>query len=219
MKQNTKAILIGVLVVIGVLATMIINFLLNRVTMNPAGTVGNTAGNINNGGLFCEYNGYVYFSNANDNGCLYRMKPDETEATKLLDVKPGNILAGGDYLYYFQYGVTGEMGLGNIRSGHDFHRADLDGDHITTLETEVVVTAQLVDNHIYMLIAGEGHPTFRKIKIDKSDKKDLASNEYENIPKRYKVPKMNLINAKASHKCLYKGTITYAKQQTHMQNN
>ena len=34
-----------------------------RIAMNPAGTVGNTAGNLNNDGLFCEYDGTVYFLN------------------------------------------------------------------------------------------------------------------------------------------------------------
>ncbi len=173
-KKNTKAILICVLVLIVVLILIVVNMFLNRVTMNPEGTIGNTAGNLNNGGLFCEYDGYVYFSNVNDDGSLYRMRPDESEKEKLLDVQPGNILAGGDYLYYFQYGVSGEMGLGNIRSSHDFHRADLDGDNIVSLETDVVVTGQLVDNYLYLLIAGDKHPTFRKVKIDKSERIDLA---------------------------------------------
>lgn len=174
MNQNKKVILISILALIGVLAIIIVTGFLNRVTMNPEGTIGNTAGNINNGGLFCEYDGYVYFANTADNGCLYRMKPDETEKEKLLDVLPGNILAGGEYLYYFQYGVSGEMGLGSIRSGHNFHRADLDGKHIVTLTSDVVVTGQLVDNYLYLQIAGESTPIFRKMKIDKSDKKDLA---------------------------------------------
>ncbi len=174
MTKNKKAILFSILVLICLLLLLVADRFLSRVTMNPAGTVGNTAGNLNNGGLFCEYDGYVYFSNTNDNGCLYRMKPDETQMEKLLEVKPGNILAGGDYLYYFQYGVSGEMGLGNVRSGHDFHRAELDGENIVALETDVVVTGQLVDNYLYLLVAGDEHPTLRKIKIDKSEKKDLA---------------------------------------------
>lgn len=177
MKQNKKIILISGLIMVGVVVLLIVNFFLSRVTMNPEGTVGNTAGNLNNGGLFCEYDGYVYFSNVNDGHSLYRMKPDETEMEKLLDVVPGNILAGGDYLYYFQYGVSGEMGLGNVRSSHNFHRATLNGKNIEALETDVVVTGQLVDNYLYLLIAGDEHPIFRKVKIDKSEKLDLATYE------------------------------------------
>lgn len=174
MKQNKKVILFSIIALICILIILVVTKFLGRVTMNPEGTIGNTAGNLNNGGLFCEYDGYVYFANTADNNCLYRMRPDETEMEKLLDVEPGNILAGGDYIYYFQYEVSGEMGLGNIRSGHNFHRADLDGKHIVTLTKDVVVTGQLVDNYLYLLVAGEEHPTFRKMKIDKSDNKDLA---------------------------------------------
>ena len=32
---------------------------------------GSTAGNLYNGGLFCEYDGTVYFSNPSDGGKLY----------------------------------------------------------------------------------------------------------------------------------------------------
>ena len=180
MKKNTKAVLFSILLVICIILILLVDQYLNRVTMNPDGTIGNTAGNLYNGGLFCEYDGYVYYSNVNDNHSLYRMKPDESEKEKLLAVHPGNILAGGDYLYYFQYGVTGEMGLGNIRSGHNFHRAELDGDNVTVMENEVVVMGQLVDNYLYLLLAGDEHPTLRKIKIDKSEKVDLA--EYAVYP-------------------------------------
>ena len=55
--------------------------------MNPPGTVGNTAGNLYNSGLFCEYDGTVYFSNAADNGALYSMNVDETEVKKLNTLK------------------------------------------------------------------------------------------------------------------------------------
>ena len=41
----------------------------------------------------------------------------------------------------------------------------------------MVVTGQLVDNYLYLLISGEENPVFRKIKIDKSDSKDLAKYE------------------------------------------
>ena len=69
--------------------------------MNDAYTVGNTAGNLNNGGLFCESDGKVYFANAYDNNTLYSMNPNETEQTKLGVNSVASINAGGDYLYYY----------------------------------------------------------------------------------------------------------------------
>ena len=71
-----------------------------RITMNDAFTTGNTAGNLNNGGLFCESGDRVYFANAYDNGALYSMNPDETDLIKLGDNAVSSINAAGNYLYY-----------------------------------------------------------------------------------------------------------------------
>jgi hypothetical protein len=38
----------------------------DRIPDNPPETVGNTAGNLNNSGYFCEYDGKVYFANVYD---------------------------------------------------------------------------------------------------------------------------------------------------------
>ena len=145
-----------------------------RVKMNPQGTVGNTAGNINNHGLFCEYNDTVYFSNPGDGGSLYAMTPDETDIRKLNSVKVTNILAGGSYLYYFQQGSTEDDSFGNVTSIRSFDRCNLNGKRAVGLTRDVVVSGQLVDNYLYLLVAGEPHPEFYKMKIDKSDKVHLA---------------------------------------------
>ena len=67
MKKEAKIVL-SVVAAILVIALMSIIMLSQRITMNPAGTVGNTAGNLNNGGLVCEYDGVVYFSNTFEGG-------------------------------------------------------------------------------------------------------------------------------------------------------
>ena len=58
-----KAITIGVLSVIGIaLAVLIfISVRNNRIVYNNDNAVCNTACNLNNGGLFCEYNDKIYF--------------------------------------------------------------------------------------------------------------------------------------------------------------
>lgn len=149
-------------------------FVSGKVRMNPAGTVGNTAGNLNNAGLFCEYNGVVYFSNPWDGGSLYAMNPDETEIRKLNSVKVRNILAGGEYLYYFQLASADDSGFGTVTNTHSFNRCDLNGEHAVGISRDVVVTGQLVDNYLYLLTAGAAHPVFYKIRIDKTDKTQLA---------------------------------------------
>lgn len=190
MSKNVKAILVACVVVFLAVLVLVGDFLLKKVTPNPVGTIGNTAGNLNNGGLFCEYNGTVYFSNPADEGALYSMTTDEQNKEFIVGVKPRNILAGGKYLYYAQDDVVGPVTLGNIRSGHDFYRCELDGDRITTMTDDVVVTGQLVDNYLYLLIAGEETPVFKKMKIDKSDETVLA-------------------NYQVNPACAYDGTIYY----------
>ena len=173
MKQNIKGILILIVLIIvaGILA--LVGYRDRQVTLNPLGTVGNTGGNLNNGGLFCEYNGTVYFANPKDGYSLYTMTVNEQNVTKLTDSEVCNILAGGSYIYYFQKDSHDES-MGNVRISRSFFRCDLDGSHATSLTSETVVCGQLVDNYLYLLTAQNGNPLFYKMKIDKSEKEILA---------------------------------------------
>lgn len=174
MKQNLKAIFIlfVVIAIAGVFA--IFGYRSRQITMNPNGTIGNTGGNLNNGGLFCEYNDTVYFANPKDGYSLYSMTVDEQNLTKLTDSEICNILAGGEYLYFFQKNSHDDT-LGSVRISRAFFRCDLDGSHATSLTSDTVVCAQLVNNYLYMLTAQKEGPLFYKLKIDKSDKVELAN--------------------------------------------
>lgn len=175
MKNNkTKNILICTILLLALIIIMLLSLFLGKLPMNPPGTIGNTAGNLNNGGFFCEYNGKVYFSNPADNGTLYSMNVNETDIRKLNSVKTGNILAGGDFLYYFQTGSSGEAGLGSLRSAKSFNRCKLDGSRAVGLTRDVVVSGQLVDNYLYLLTAQPQGPVFYKMKIDKTEETQLS---------------------------------------------
>ena len=175
MNTKQKRIVIGVLVALVIITLLAVLAYSQRVPMNPDGTVGNTAGNINNSGLFCEYDGKVYFSNSYDGGSLFVMNPDETELRRLNYLKVQNILAGGKYLYYFQTGSTSSSTLGQIPGMTSFERCKLNGKSAASLTRDVVTSAQLVNNYLYMLAATNAGPSFYKIKIDKSDKTELAN--------------------------------------------
>ena len=73
MNKKTRNIIIGTLSALLLLTLFILSMLSQRIKMNTGNVTGNTAGNLNNSGLFCERNGIVYFSNLYDNGCLYSM--------------------------------------------------------------------------------------------------------------------------------------------------
>lgn len=175
--RKIRNIIIIIVLSIALIGILIFSVFSQRITMNPTGTVGNTAGNINNDGLFCEYNDMVYFANAQDGGKLYCMAPDESNITKLNELHIQNILAGGKYLYYFQFGDTGEAGIGNIVSSRSFVQCSLNGKKPTTILRGTVLKGQLVDNYLYLSTSESSGISFRKIKIDKSEKLDLANYE------------------------------------------
>ncbi len=176
MNKTAKTVLITTIFVLALAALGLVSYFSGRVSMNPDGTVGNSAGNINNDGLFCEYNGKVYFSNASDHGCLYSMNPDETEVKCLNKMTVRNILAGGDYLFFYQTGSASESGAGQIEGMRSFCRSELNGNDITTLTRDVVLTGQLVNNYLYLLTKSSSSGTsFYKLKIDKSEQVDLAN--------------------------------------------
>ncbi len=176
-KTNTKSLIILIAIIVIFLLLFVASIFTSRVQMNPEGTVGNTAGNLNNSGLFCEYNGTVYFSNAADNGSLYAMNPDETDIRKLSNLHVRNILAGGKYLYYFQLGNSEGEGFGTVVSSKSFNRSDLNGNNVQGLTRDTVVSAQLVDNYLYLLTSTSQGPSFYKMKIDKSETITLADYE------------------------------------------
>ena len=173
-RSNILIIIIVILIVGGLAAALIFG---GKIKMNPPGTIGNTAGNLNNGGIFCEYNGKVYFSNPYDGGSLYSMTLDEGGLDKLNDVSVTNILAGGEYLYYYRIGESGDAGLGSVRSLKSFNRCLLNGRDAVGLSRDTVVRAQLVDNYLYMLSTTDARPMLRKLKIDKSEEVVLADYE------------------------------------------
>ena len=63
MKNNTKFIILIGIVVLMLVASSVITYFKERVPANDISVTGNTAGNLNNGGLFAENDGKVYFSN------------------------------------------------------------------------------------------------------------------------------------------------------------
>lgn len=86
----------------------------NRMIWNEEGAVGNTSGNLLNGGLFCEGDGVIYFSNPSDEGNLYSMDMNCSDFKKVYNDKAEEINYAGNYLVYSRKNfekesVNGEM--------------------------------------------------------------------------------------------------------------
>ncbi len=183
LKKSVLVALAFILVIAFIAAGTVLLILSVRIVPNPPGTVGNTAGNLNNDGLFCEYDGTVYFVNSFDNGGLFAMSPDETNFRRINYLKVRNILAGGKYLFFYHTGMSYAVtDFGNALSLPAFHRGKIGGNNDSeALTTDTIVKGQLVDNYLYLLTKKKEHivsntwvTSFYKMKIDKSDQVPLA---------------------------------------------
>ena len=131
------------------IGSIIYRFLPEEISLNDPAHIGNTAGNLANGGLFCEMNGKVYFSNSYENGSLYVMNNDETEIKKLNDLNVFSINVGGDYIYFGQGSsrFSGE-GFGIFRTKPGLMRSKLNGKDMKTMLSFPITTATLAANEI-----------------------------------------------------------------------
>lgn len=191
MQKEKKNMLIIVITLAGLVLVCLLFTFLSRTRKISEDTIGNTAGNLNNKGLFCEYDGVVYFSNSNDNGTLYSMNPDETNVKKLSNSQVQYINASERYLVYYQSGSVSESGIGTVVQGTGLYRSDLNGKSVAGLDNCVCTSMVLAGNYIYYQhYDNQTYTRLYKININKSEKEELSK---------------DIINPN----CVYNGTIYY----------
>ncbi len=126
MNKRIIALIVSIVIIGALIGGVILSNYLKRIPENPADTIGNTSGNLNNKGLFCEHDGVIYFSNLNDNRYLYKMNSDCSDPVLVAEVPVTYINAAGDYIYFYFddpggtkfMGVSGRMsGIFRIRKG------------------------------------------------------------------------------------------------------
>ena len=159
-----------VLVVIGVPA--VLQALGRRVELGGTATVGNTPGNIYNGGYFCESDGKVYFSNLSDDGCLYVMNADETGYKKLSAMSLRNLMVSGRFIYsYLDKHTRGvSQGLGSVVSEYGIYRMRNDGKYAVCLLKEVAQSLQLCGSYVFYQKGNVMEGTLERIRVDKKDR-------------------------------------------------
>lgn len=170
MKNNWKAFVFAGVILLFLIISGIVSSLKGRVPSNDISLTGNSAGNLNNGGLFAEDNGKVYFSNPYDNGCLYSMNSDETNIVKLGDSLVGSINVGGNYLYYYMDSAKGGAGMGYVVRTFGVYRSKLDGSQTKCLDRNASVSLVLSGDYIYYLqYNNKTYSQLYKVKTDKSE--------------------------------------------------
>ena len=176
------AIIIIVIAVAAVAVFATIQRLGRRIPMGDASMVGNAAGNLYNGGYFCEQDGKVYFSNLSDSGCLYSMDLNETGFKKLSTISARNILCGGNFLYLYMDSSSRSVtqGLGAAVREYGIYRMRNDGKYATCLLREVVEEMQLGGSYIYYRKGDDMSGTLERIRVDKRERTG-----YGNTPSFY----------------------------------
>lgn len=89
---------LAIILVIGGVGTYL--YFSEKEYYNEDGVIGNSAGNLYNGGLFCEYEDTIYFANPDDDGALYSMSSDCDKVKKLSGDKVASINVDEHYIYY-----------------------------------------------------------------------------------------------------------------------
>lgn len=170
MKKKWSIILFTGIILLILTASIVFSSLSEKIPANDISLTGNTGGNLNNGGLYAESNGKVYFSNAYDNGCLYSMNTDETDLKKISSTQVNSINVGGDFLYYYMDSAGSGTGLGYVVRTYGIYRSRLNGKDTKCLDRNAAVTMQLVGDYLYyQRYTNQDFTKFYKIKTDKTD--------------------------------------------------
>lgn len=162
-------------------------YLSSRTVWNDENAIGNSAGNLNNDGLFCEDGDLIYFSNPADDGSLYSMNQDGTEFKKLHDDKVSSINVTSKYLVYVRDNHERAKNAGNFFSFNNvgiYRIKKKDGGDIKLLYNDPAGVTGLYGNYIYYQHYNtEDNLEFYRVKLDGSEEEKLS--EEPVVPSSY----------------------------------
>ena len=168
---------IAVVLLLGVAIFLGINLSNPETKMNEGYVNGNTAGNLYNGGFFCEHNDVIYFSNPSDGGKLYSMDSNGNNLQKLTNDVATYINADDNYVYYIRNNSGANLDFNFVA----FHRnalvrVDHDGSNLVILDTEPSLYASLIGNYIYYIHYDESDAsTLYKVRIDGKEQQKVMN--------------------------------------------
>ena len=167
--MDKKFLIFFIIMLLCVTGFGVFYYLDKRVPLDP-GNVGNSAGNLNNGGYFFEMDDKVYFANASDSNCLYSMNIDESKP-KRLTTMGAKYINGADGFLYFYMDSTAKAskvkGLGAATNQFGIYRCKASGRDQTCLLRDFCGQLQLCGEYLYFQIKTDG--SLNKIKCDKKD--------------------------------------------------
>ncbi len=173
--MSKRAILVFSIVALLIVAMMAYYVIDSRIPMDSS-DVGNSAGNLHNGGYFYEMGNKVFFANPQDNYCLYSMNPDETNLKRLTSMGVKYISGANDLLYFYMDSTktaANVKGLGTASNQYGIYRCRTNGRDQVCLLRDFCGELQLCGEYIYYQGKLDGG-TLNKIRVDKQNKSLVA---------------------------------------------
>lgn len=170
MKSKIIPVFFLIVIVISVIATYY-----SKQTVYNDDVLGNTSGNLLNEGLFCEYDGKIYFSNPSDEGRLYVMNNDLTDFKRLTNDTATCINVAGKYIIYGRHNEKQLKTSDNVfsQSNIGMYRIQKNGKNMKTLFDAVVNIVNLAGNTVYYQKNTPTGFSVCQINIDKSEEDTL----------------------------------------------
>lgn len=181
----------------------------NRFQYNDPDLSGNTSGNLLNQGLFCEEGGKIYFSNPDDDGCLYVMDTDMSHVKKVSPDTVTHINAAGKYIYYARHNNRKEGKLSSHLSAAQtgVFRINRSGRQPKMLSRTPAGTVDLLGNYVYyqnylkdtgLFLYRCGVNDSEAVEISKDNINPLALTDYtlyySGVTSDHKIHRLNLVN-------------------------
>lgn len=159
------------IIILALILLSVFTYRSKQTVYNDEFAFGNSSGNLLNDGLFCEYEGHIYFSNPSDEGRLYVMTDTLTHCKKLSADTAESINAVGKYIYYSRHNNKQEQGTDNFFtiSKTGIYRMDKNGKNLKTLFDSVADVVNVAGNELYFTHNSKSGFSTSKISIDKSN--------------------------------------------------
>lgn len=175
--MKKKGITIGVILVliIAVTGAVLLYHFQHKTLYNSSYINGNSAGNLYNGGLFCEKDGTVYFANPDDQYKLYSMDANGNNLKKLNNDSVSYINVDDHYIYYIRNSAYTEADIFSTKADA-LCRVSLNGKNLIILDEAPCLYASLIGNSIFYLhYDEEDATTLYKVDIDGKNQKQLQN--------------------------------------------
>ena len=152
MAKQILRVLLTLTILTVVAAAGIYYYNLDRTYYNSDDEIGNTAGNIYNGGLFCQQDDKIYFSNSNANGKLFVTNDTLSSFNQVSKDKAIYINADDDYIYYIEANNTKENSKDKLMEYYNTgaYRIKHNGSDLMAFTADPSAYLTLKGNYVYL---------------------------------------------------------------------